>query len=50
MTKDSIQVLVANGGAVGVSFVENINPWLTAISLALAIIYTLWKFYKNMNE
>ena len=49
MTKDSIQVLVANGGAVGVSFME-INQWLTAISLALAILYTLWKFYKNMSE
>jgi|TARA_R110002020_G_scaffold172782_2_gene363244 predicted benzoate:H+ symporter BenE len=47
--KDSAQVIIANGGAVGMSMTE-CNQWLTAISLSLAIIYTCWKFYKNIKN
>ena len=47
--KDSVLVVMANGGAVSLSLTE-CNQWLTAISLSIAIIYTLWKFYKNIKN
>jgi|TARA_R110001599_G_scaffold2086_2_gene11198 hypothetical protein len=43
--KDTIQVGVANGSAIGFSLVEA-NELLTFISLCLAIVYTVYKFIK----
>ena len=43
--KDTIQVGIANGSAIGVSLVEA-NELLTFISLCLAIVYTVYKFIK----
>tara|TARA_R110000824_G_scaffold10750_1_gene47040 strand:- start:271 stop:429 length:159 start_codon:yes stop_codon:yes gene_type:complete len=43
--KDTIQVGLANGSAIGVSLVEA-NELLTFISLCLAIGFTAYKFMK----
>jgi hypothetical protein len=43
--KDTIQVGIANGSAIGVSLVEA-NEILTFISLGLAIGFTIYKFIK----
>ena len=41
--KDTIQVGLANGSAIGVSLVEA-NEFLTFVSLILAIGFTIYKF------
>jgi len=43
--KDTLQVGLANGSAIGVSLVEA-NELLTFISLLLAIGFTIYKFVK----
>jgi len=43
--KDTLQVGIANGSAIGVSLVEA-NEVLTFISLLLAIGFTIYKFVK----
>ena len=43
--KDTIQVGVANGSAIGVSLVDA-NEILTFVSLILAIGFTIYKFVK----
>ena len=43
--KDTIQVGIANGSAIGVSLVEA-NEMLTLVSLILAISFTIYKFIK----
>jgi len=43
--KDTIQVGLANGSAIGVSLVEA-NEILTMVSLVLAIAFTIYKFVK----
>ena len=43
--KDTIQVGIANGSAIGVSLVEA-NEILTFCSLILAICFTIYKFLK----
>ena len=47
--KDSIQVVVANGGASALTITE-CNEILTMISISLAIAFTLYKFYKLKNK
>jgi hypothetical protein len=42
--KDTIQVGIANGSAIGVSLVEA-NEILTFVSLILAIVFTIYKFF-----
>ena len=42
--KDTIQVGLANGSAIGVSLVEA-NEMLTFDSLLLAIAFTIYKFF-----
>ena len=42
--KDTIQVGIANGSAIGVSLVEA-NEALTFVSLILAIAFTIYKFF-----
>jgi len=42
--KDTIQVGIANGSAIGVSLVEA-NELLTFVSLILAIFFTIYKFF-----
>ena len=42
--KDTIQVGIANGSAIGVSLVEA-NEMLTFVSLILAISFTIYKFF-----
>ena len=44
--KDTIQVGIANGSAIGFSITE-CNEYLTLISLILAITYTIYKFIVN---
>lgn len=44
--KDTTQVILANGGASALTMVEQCNEVLTMISISLAIIFTLYKFYK----
>tara|TARA_R100000808_G_C2067405_1_gene96307 strand:- start:17 stop:166 length:150 start_codon:yes stop_codon:yes gene_type:complete len=44
--KDTTQVILANGGASALTMVEQCNQVLTMISISLAIIFTLYKFYK----
>ena len=43
--KDTTQVLLANGGASATMLTE-CNNILTFISLTLAILFTIYKFYK----
>ena len=49
MKKDSIEVIVANGGVIGLSLSE-CNEILLFISTSLAIIFTLYKFYKTLKK
>ena len=43
--KDTIQVGLANGSAIGFS-ITDCNEVLTLVSLMLAIIFTIYKFVK----
>ena len=43
--KDTTQVMLANMGGIGVSL-SGVNDILTFVSISLAIIFTLYKFYK----
>ena len=43
--KDTIQVGLANGSAIGFS-ITNCNEILTFVSLILAIVFTVYKFIK----
>tara|TARA_R110000751_G_scaffold192644_1_gene298226 strand:+ start:90 stop:236 length:147 start_codon:yes stop_codon:yes gene_type:complete len=42
---DTTQVLLANGGATALTITE-CNSILTMVSISLAIIFTIYKFYK----
>tara|TARA_R100000655_G_scaffold91646_1_gene132493 strand:- start:8684 stop:8833 length:150 start_codon:yes stop_codon:yes gene_type:complete len=44
--KDTTQVILANGGASALTMIEQCNQVLTMISISLAIIFTVYKFYK----
>ena len=43
--KDTVEVLAANGGVIGLSLSE-CNEYLLFISTTLAIFFTVFKFYK----
>jgi len=43
--KDTVEVLAANGGALGLNLTQ-CNELLQTISLILAITYTVYKFLK----
>jgi hypothetical protein len=43
--KDTTQVILANGAATGLTMTE-CNQILTLISISLAILFTIYKFYK----
>ena len=43
--KDSTQVILANAGATSLTITE-CNQILTMISISLAILFTIYKFYK----
>ena len=43
--KDTLQVGIANGSAIGFS-ITNCNEVLTFVSLILAIVFTVYKFIK----
>ena len=43
--KDTTQVMLANMGGIGVSL-SGVNDILTFCSISLAIIFTIYKFYK----
>jgi hypothetical protein len=47
--KDTTEVLIANGGVIGLSLSE-CNDVLLFISTTLAIIFTIYKFYKLKNN
>ena len=49
MMKDTVQIITANAGAIGVSL-SNVNDLLTFCSLSLAIIFTIYKYYKIKNK
>ena len=44
--KDTVEVMVANGGALGLTLVQ-CNEILQFISLSLAIGFTIYKFIKK---
>ena len=44
--RDTLQVGLANGSAIGVSLVGEVNEYLTLFSLILAISFTIYKFVK----
>ena len=44
--RDTLQVGLANGSAIGVSLVGEVNEYLTLLSLLLAISFTIYKFVK----
>ena len=43
--KDTTQVILANGGGVGIGL-AGVNDILPLVSISLAIIFTIYKFYK----
>tara|TARA_R110002020_G_scaffold347688_1_gene561347 strand:- start:292 stop:465 length:174 start_codon:yes stop_codon:yes gene_type:complete len=43
--RDTVEVLAANGGVIGLSFSE-CNEILLFISTSLAIVFTIYKFLK----
>ena len=47
--KDTVEVLAANGGVVGLSLAE-CNEILLFISTSLAIVFTIYKFIKLKNK
>ena len=47
--KDTIEVLAANGGALGITLTQ-CNEILQFVSLSLAISYTVYKFIKNQKK
>lgn len=47
--KDTVQIVTANAGAIGISLAD-FNDVLTFVSLALAIAFTISKFYKLKNK
>ena len=47
--RDTIQVGIANGSAIGISLVEA-NEYLTFLSLSLAIAFTIYKFIKYESK
>jgi hypothetical protein len=47
--KDTAQIVTANAGAIGVSL-SDVNDLLTFCSLSLAIIFTIYKYYKIKNK
>jgi hypothetical protein len=47
--KDTAEVLVANGGVIGLSLSE-CNEMLLFVSTSLAILFTIYKFYKLKNK
>ena len=47
--KDTVEVLAANGGALGITFTQ-CNQLLQMISLVLAIAFTIYKFGKLKKE
>ena len=49
MMKDTIQIVTANAGAIGISLAD-VNDVLTFLSLSLAIVFTISKFYKLKNK
>ena len=46
---DTIQVIVANTTGIGISL-SNINELLTLVSLSLAIVFTIYKYFKIKNK
>ena len=50
--KDTIEVIAANGGAVGISQspIGQAKEYLTFISLTAAIAFTIYKFLKLKNK
>ena len=42
--RDTIQVAIANGSAIGFS-ITDCNEILTFVSLTLAIVFTIYKFF-----
>ena len=47
--KDTTEVLIANGGVLGLSLAE-CNEILLLVSTSLAIIFTNYKFFKLKNK
>ena len=47
--KDTVQVIVANGGVIGLSL-SDCNELLLFISTTLAIVFTIYKFIKLKNK
>ena len=43
--RDTVEVLAANGGVIGLSF-SACNEILLFISTSLAIVFTIYKFFK----
>ena len=49
MMKDTVQIITANAGAIGISL-ANVNDILTFISLGLAITFTVSKFMNTKKK
>ena len=49
MKKDTTEVIIANGGVLGLSLAE-CNEILLFISTSLAICFTIYKFYKTIQK
>mgnify|MGYP003653821395 CR=1 FL=1 len=47
--QDTIQVALANAGAIGISLVQ-VNQVLTTFSLVVAIGFSIYKFYTTKNN
>tara|TARA_R110000851_G_scaffold202464_3_gene354217 strand:- start:374 stop:535 length:162 start_codon:yes stop_codon:yes gene_type:complete len=47
--RDTVEVLAANGGVIGLSLSE-CNEYLLFISTSLAIVFTIFKFFKLQRK
>jgi len=46
---DTVKVISASGGAIGVG-IADFNQYATAVSVVLAICYTIWKWRKDYKK
>lgn len=46
---DTIQVVIANTAGIGISL-SNMNEILTFVSLSIAIVFTIYKYFKIKNK
>jgi hypothetical protein len=47
---ENLKIYGLNLGAIFISSIDSINPYLQTVVMATSIVYTLIKIYKNLSE